>query len=42
MMNINPIGRFEEREVVNIKEDFNYPQYYIGGVFLKRQGVTFT
>ena len=27
--------RFEEREVVNIKEDFNYPQYYIGGVFLK-------
>lgn len=27
--------RFEEKEVVNIKEDFNYPQYYIGGVFLR-------
>lgn len=27
--------RFEEREVVDIAEDFNYPQYYIGGVFLR-------
>lgn len=27
--------RFEEREVVDIAENFNYPQYYIGGVFLR-------
>lgn len=27
--------RFEEREVVNIADDYNFPQYYIGGVFLK-------
>lgn len=27
--------RFEEKEVVDITEDFNYPQFYIGGVFLK-------
>lgn len=28
--------RFEEREVVNIEEDYTYPQYYIGGVFFRR------
>ena len=29
--------RFEEREIVEIEEDFNFPQYYIGGVFLRRK-----
>lgn len=27
--------RFEQREVVDIVEDYNFPQYYIGGVFLR-------
>lgn len=27
--------RFQEREVVNILEDYNFPQYYAGGVFLR-------
>jgi glycosyltransferase involved in cell wall biosynthesis len=27
--------RFENREIVNIKKDYTYPQYYIGGVFLR-------
>lgn len=27
--------RFEEKEIVNIYEDFNFPQFYIGGVFFK-------
>lgn len=31
--------RFEEKEVVNIKEDFNYPQYYIGGVFVRKKAL---
>lgn len=29
--------RFEEREVVNIMDDYQFPQYYIGGVFLRKQ-----
>lgn len=29
--------RFEEREVVNIKEDYIFPQFYIGGVFLRNK-----
>lgn len=29
--------RFEQREVVNIRKDYNYPQYYIGGMFFKGQ-----
>ena len=28
--------RFEEREVVDITEDYQFPQYYIGGVFLRK------
>lgn len=31
--------RFEEKEVVDIKKDFNYPQYYIGGVFVRRKAL---
>lgn len=31
--------RFEEREIVDIAEDFNYPQYYIGGVFIRRKAL---
>lgn len=31
--------RFEEKEVVNIKKDFNYPQYYIGGAFFRRSAL---
>lgn len=31
--------RFEEKEVVNIKEDYNFPQYYIGGVFLRKKAL---
>lgn len=27
--------RFDEREVVNIREDYNYPHYYIGGCFFR-------
>ena len=27
--------RFMDREIVDIKKDFTYPQYYIGGVFLR-------
>lgn len=28
--------RFEERDVVNIKQDYTFPQYYIGGTFIRR------
>lgn len=31
--------RFLEREVVDIKKDFTYPQYYIGGVFLRKKAL---
>lgn len=31
--------RFEERKIVDIAEDFNYPQYYIGGVFIRRKAL---
>ena len=27
--------RFDEREVVHIRKDYNYPQYYIGGCFFR-------
>lgn len=27
--------RFDEREIVDIRKDYMYPQYYIGGVFLR-------
>lgn len=29
--------RFEERDVVDIKRDYMYPQYYIGGAFIRRK-----
>lgn len=31
--------RFKKTEVVDISQDFNYPQYYIGGVFLRRKAL---
>lgn len=31
--------RFDEREVVEILEDYTYPQYYIGGVFFRRSAL---
>lgn len=27
--------RFEDKEIVDINVDFNYPQYFVGGLFLK-------
>ena len=32
-------GRFLEREVVDIQKDYRFPQYYIGGVFLRRDAM---
>jgi hypothetical protein len=32
-------SRFEDREIVDIKKDYTYPQYYIGGVFLRGQAL---
>lgn len=29
--------RFDQREVVDIVKDYNFPQYYIGGVFLRKR-----
>ena len=31
--------RFREREVVDIKEDYMYPHYYIGGAFVRRSAL---
>lgn len=31
--------RFQEREVVDIKEDFQYPHYYIGGAFIRHSAL---
>ena len=27
--------RFEDKEIVDIEVDYNYPQYYVGGLFIK-------
>lgn len=31
--------KFEKCQVVDIKENYNYPQFYIGGVFLRRSAL---
>lgn len=33
--------RFEKREVVNIRKDFDIPQYYIGGTFLRGRALKY-
>lgn len=31
--------RFQERDVVNIRKDFMFPQYFIGGTFLRKKAL---